>query len=226
MRRDSLFVKSAWFGILVRLVLILPLPAYAFDAPSNPALSGGATHAATGTVEVAFSPWQDGEALILRHLAAARQEVYVQAYILTSKNIAQGLLEAKERGVRVAVLVDGPNASGHDSSQVPRLAQAGIPVMLETRYGAAHNKVIILDPELSTCAVITGSYNFTQSARVRNAENLLVLKGDRALAQSYLANWKRHRADARPWSMTETSSRSRRAPKAAERQPLAFPWER
>ena len=48
-------------------------------------------------------------------------------------------------------------------------------------------KVIVVDADL----VITGSFNFTNSAQTRNAENLLVLKSA-GLADSYKANWQTH----------------------------------
>jgi phosphatidylserine/phosphatidylglycerophosphate/cardiolipin synthase-like enzyme len=44
--------------------------------------------------------------------------------------------------------------------------------------------------------VATGSYNFTRSARVANAENLLILRDNPALAQAFARNWQRHRAEA------------------------------
>jgi phospholipase D len=37
--------------------------------------------------------------------------------------------------------------------------------------------------------VITGSFNFTESADKRNAENVLVVV-DKKLANKYLSNWK------------------------------------
>jgi len=48
--------------------------------------------------------------------------------------------------------------------------------------------------------VVTGSYNFTFSAQARNAENLLILRGNEALARAYLANWRRHRQEAAPYA--------------------------
>ena len=48
----------------------------------------------------------------------------------------------------------------------------------------------------SMAAVATGSYNFTRSARVANAENLLILRGNPALVRAYLGNWRRHKAEA------------------------------
>jgi phosphatidylserine/phosphatidylglycerophosphate/cardiolipin synthase-like enzyme len=41
--------------------------------------------------------------------------------------------------------------------------------------------------------VITGSYNFTHAAQYKNAENLLIVRGNLALAKAYAANWQRHR---------------------------------
>jgi phosphatidylserine/phosphatidylglycerophosphate/cardiolipin synthase-like enzyme len=54
-------------------------------------------------------------------------------------------------------------------------------------HAIAHNKVMIVDDNI----VITGSFNFTNSAQTRNAENLLVLRSA-DLAQNYKANWLEH----------------------------------
>ena len=48
--------------------------------------------------------------------------------------------------------------------------------------------------------VITGSYNYTWSAQARNAENLLLLRGDVNLTKRYLDNWLRHQSEAQVWS--------------------------
>jgi len=151
---------------------------------------------AQGTLEVAFSPADDAEAVLLRVIAATRETLHVQAYAFTSRRIADALVAAHRRGVRVAVLADaGMNARGAKGA-LSRLLAAGVPVALETRYAAAHNKLLIADAGGPACAVATGSYNFTWSARNRNAENLLVLRDNCPLAAVYLDNWKRHRAEA------------------------------
>jgi phosphatidylserine/phosphatidylglycerophosphate/cardiolipin synthase-like enzyme len=87
-----------------------------------------------------------------------------------------------------------------DKSQVPALHEAGIDVRLETRYVAAHNKILLIDGAGDKPVIITGSYNFTFSAQARNAENLLILRDNRALARAYLANWRRHRDEALPYA--------------------------
>lgn len=151
---------------------------------------------ATGTVEVAYSPADDTEALVLRVIAAARRTLHVQAYVFTSRPVASALVAAHRRGVRVEVLADAEMNSRAKGNVMPQLLAAGIPVAFETRYAAAHNKVLIADADGPGCAVMTGSYNFTWSAKNRNAENVLVLRDNCALAQSYLRNWLRHRSEA------------------------------
>lgn len=164
---------------------------------ASPGLAGE-RFAAQGEVEVAFSPRDDVEALIVGLVGSARRSLQVQAYVFTSRAIADALVGAHRRGVDVAVLADAKMNRRASGNALPRLLAAGVPVALETRYNAAHNKVMIVDADGPGCALMTGSYNFTWSARNRNAENVLVLRGHCAVARAYRSNWQRHRAEATP----------------------------
>ncbi len=179
---------------LAAVLLLLGPPAAAFDPRPGP------SHAAQGTVEVLFSPHDDAEAALLRALRGARHSVHVQAFLFTSRTLAAALIEARARGVQVAVLADREQTMRGENSQIPLLAGAGIPVALEVRYAAAHNKIMLIDAEQAGGAVITGSYNFTYSARMRNAENVVILRGNPPVLRAYLDNWKRHRAEALPYT--------------------------
>ena len=46
--------------------------------------------------------------------------------------------------------------------------------------------------DLSGTTLITGSFNFTDAAEEKNAENLLVIKGDPGLVKKCLANFEEH----------------------------------
>jgi phosphatidylserine/phosphatidylglycerophosphate/cardiolipin synthase-like enzyme len=59
--------------------------------------------------------------------------------------------------------------------------------------GLLHHKVIIIDEQI----VITGSYNFTNSAETRNDENLIVLY-DPFFASQFIAEFQRVFALATP----------------------------
>ncbi len=154
---------------------------------------------ATGTVEVVFTPWDDAEGAVLRAINDSRKTIHVQAYLFTSRPLAKALIEARQRGVAVEILTDREMLAKGDNSQIPQLAEAGIPVRLEVRYAAAHNKILLIDAGESDSAVVTGSYNFTWSAQARNAENLLILRGNPALSAAYLKNWRRHHDEALPY---------------------------
>lgn len=169
------------------------LGALAFDPGTNRPLS------AAGTVEVAFSPWEDTEGLVLRTIRSAKSEIYVQAYLFTSRKLARALIEAKQRGVAVEVLADREATLKGEHSRIPKMAAAGIPVALEFRYAVAHNKVIVIDPLSPENAVVTGSYNFTYAAHAKNAENVLVLRNNPLLARTYYNNFLRHREGAIPY---------------------------
>jgi phosphatidylserine/phosphatidylglycerophosphate/cardiolipin synthase-like enzyme len=187
-------VKHVRGALFLAASMSVAATATAFDlAPPTPMT-------ATGSVEVAFAPWDDAQATLLRALDGAKREIYVQSFLFTSRALAFSLQQAKQRGVHVEVLADaGMNRRSDNGSQIPLLASSGIQVAIETAYASAHNKVILIDPQSDHCAVVTGSYNFTWSARNRNAENLLILRGNRQLAAAYLDNWKRHRAHATPY---------------------------
>lgn len=158
----------------------------------------GEVFPARGSVEVAFVPSDDAEGLLLDVIDAARSSLHVQAYVFTSKSVANALVAAHRRGVRVEVLADAKMNARETGNVIPLLLAAGVPVAYETAYAAAHNKVIVADADGPGCAVLTGSYNFTWSAANRNAENLIVLRDHCAVAQAYRANWQRHRAEATP----------------------------
>lgn len=156
------------------------------------------------TASVFFSPQGGITAVITREIAASHDSIYLQAYSFTSAPIAKALLEAAKRGVAVSVLLD-PSQAGDQYSSYTFLKNNGIAVKLDAahlhqwdasakRYvdGLAHNKIIILDES----TVITGSFNFTKSAEMFNAENIVILKSVE-LAREYLANWRVHAAHSR-----------------------------
>lgn len=179
----------------LRLALLLAAVLAGPPAQAGEALS----LQARGEVLVAFTPGDDAAGLIIASLRAARRQVLVQAYAFTHRDIAQALVDAWRRGVDVRVIADRLQSERLETSVVDWLARQGVPVWLDGEHAAAHNKVMVIDAGGPASVVITGSYNFTHAAQHRNAENLLVLRGNDALAQAYAANWRRHHAHALPY---------------------------
>lgn len=180
-----------------RFALVASLAALFVGATLAPA-QASQRFAGEGEIEVAFSPRDDTEQVLIRLIAGARRSLKVQAYVFTSRKIADAMVAAHRRGVKVEVLADAQMNAREKGNAIPRLLAGGVPVAFETKYRAAHNKVLIVDAEGPSCAVLTGSYNFTWSADNRNAENLLIVRGHCALVRAYRDNWLRHRAEATP----------------------------
>jgi phosphatidylserine/phosphatidylglycerophosphate/cardiolipin synthase-like enzyme len=52
-------------------------------------------------------------------------------------------------------------------------------------HAIIHDKIVVIDPMSDDCVVITGSHNLGYRASYNNDENLVIVKGDKALAQAY-----------------------------------------
>jgi Phosphatidylserine/phosphatidylglycerophosphate/cardiolipin synthases and related enzymes len=66
-------------------------------------------------------------------------------------------------------------------------------------HAASHNKIVIVDGGHPGAAVITGSYNFTQAAQSKNAENVVVLSGNRRITDRFVENFEYHLGQSIPW---------------------------
>jgi phosphatidylserine/phosphatidylglycerophosphate/cardiolipin synthase-like enzyme len=128
----------------------------------------------------------DGTALplILKVINSAQKQIVLAAYAFTNRDITQALINAHNRGVQVYVVAD--EKENQQYTTLSYLARAGIPVRLTNRYAIMHNKFIVADG----LNLQTGSFNYTQSAVSRNAENVLVNWNFPTEAQNYLNDWK------------------------------------
>jgi phosphatidylserine/phosphatidylglycerophosphate/cardiolipin synthase-like enzyme len=136
-------------------------------------------------VQVRFSPDGGATEAVVAALGQATNTVLVQAYSFSSAPIAQALVAAHRRGVKVAVILDHSQRT-EKYSEADFLAHSGIPTLIDAAHPIAHNKIMIIDGY----AVLTGSFNFTKAAE-KNAENLLIIN-DPVLAKKYVDNWQAH----------------------------------
>lgn len=183
--KRSLKISSIKHSVLA-LLCLLATQALAFQAPNPPLVT-------TGSVEVAFSPEQDVASLIIKAINQAKKQVLVQAFSFTHKDIAQALIDAHRRGVEVKLIADYEQ-SEHENDKVAQIAKAKVPVWLDGEHQSAHNKVVLIDVNTPQVVIITGSYNFTFAAQFKNAENVLLIRGNNKLAALYKENWLRHQA--------------------------------
>ncbi|MEO5863098.1 MAG: phospholipase D family protein [Burkholderiales bacterium] len=143
-------------------------------------------------VRVLFTPGDNVAASITQAIRNAKRNIRIQAFSFTNKAIARALQEASRRGIEVKLLADRDQFERGAGFLLRDLKQAGVNVMLDGEHAAAHNKIMLIDPDGDNPIVITGSFNFTQAAQKFNAENVVLIHDDRALAIAYHGNWQRH----------------------------------
>ena len=189
-----MILRGAVTRMLVVALTLAVAPIAAADAPTP------RRYPAAGTVEIAFTPGDAVDNLIITAIDRAQTEILVHAYTFTHRRIAQALISARRRGVAVAVLADREQARAVPQNVLGQVASGGVEVWLDGNFVAAHNKVIVIDAGLARATTITGSYNFTFAAQRNNAENIVVLHDNEPVARSYRDNWQRLKAAAVPWS--------------------------
>lgn len=150
-------------------------------------------NAAAGTTcvsAVGFSPEGTAARLVNDTIDGAHHSIHVAAYSFTSIDIARHLIDARRRGVEVAVLADERENLDASNSKASRaalklLSDGGIAVRMISAYPIFHEKSMIVD----NSTVETGSFNFSFSGARRNSENALVVTQCPELAGRYESHW-------------------------------------
>jgi phosphatidylserine/phosphatidylglycerophosphate/cardiolipin synthase-like enzyme len=117
-----------------------------------------------------FAPEDEAQAQIIAEIQGAQSRIRFMAFVFTSDEIADAMIERAREGVVVQGVIEDRNAEG-EYSEYERLRAEVHDVLPDGNPYIMHHKVIIIDDE----TVILGSYNFTASAEDRNDENLLII---------------------------------------------------
>ena len=142
-----------------------------------------------------FSPPTGGcTDAIVQGIDAAKRDIAMQAFYFTSSKIAKALNDARQRGVKVVVIVDKSIDDGNYSS-ADYFANNGIECFVDAQHEVAHNKILLIDGKV----IYTGSFNFTVRAETDNAENLVVIENKPKLQAAYEKNFKEHLSHSKPY---------------------------
>ena len=136
-------------------------------------------------IEVFFSPDDGVQAHLVDLINQAQESVYVLAFAFTADALTEALIDADQRGVTVAGVIESRQAE-NTGSDYETLVDAGLDFVLDGNPKNMHHKVIIIDGAI----VVTGSYNFSRSAEERNDENTLIFYNE-TIAALYLAEFDR-----------------------------------
>jgi phosphatidylserine/phosphatidylglycerophosphate/cardiolipin synthase-like enzyme len=142
---------------------------FGMDSPANtprPVMDIDGTR-----VEVYFSPDDGTMERMLELVQDAQESIFFMAYSFTDDDLAAAMIAAHNSGIEVAGVLDKAQALSNTGGEYQNLLENGIGVLLDGNPNSMHHKVIIFDGEI----VVTGSYNFSKSAKTKNDENTLIL---------------------------------------------------
>lgn len=122
-------------------------------------------------VSVYFSPKAEAITNYVRPIIqSAKTSIHISMFYLTHRKIVQDLIDAKNRGVDVKIILDGDFvADGYSPHE--KLRAANVPVKIENWKGRMHMKNAVIDGKIS----ILGSTNWTSTAELVNDENMLII---------------------------------------------------
>ncbi len=139
---------------------------------------------AFASTEVFFSPADSAQQRLVAGINEAKTSLDIASFQFTSVDIAEALIEAKDRGVRIRILAD-EKESGAGSSLIASLEDEGLDGKEDIKYlkarfgGRMHHSFIIFDSN----AVLTGSYNLTEYSDKFNFENAIFTNDPRLVAK-------------------------------------------
>lgn len=136
---------------------------------------------------VYFSPEDHLEQRLISLIEKEKRSIHIAVYSLTHRRIATALIEAKQRGVQVEVVVD--RFSVKAKSPLLLMSQEGIPISVwdsdpyKTKKGhraLMHHKFCVFGDDM----VWTGSFNWTYEASRSHKEDVIAIR-DPTLASAY-----------------------------------------
>ncbi len=130
--------------------------------------------------EVYFSPNGGARQRLVRAIEGSQRSIDIAVYNFTASELAEALYAAKSRGVRIRVLVDRERAeAGASGIRGLRLNGVAVRSLGVPEQSLMHHKFAVFDERL----VVTGSYNWTNSAEHANYENLVVLEAPEVVSR-------------------------------------------
>jgi phosphatidylserine/phosphatidylglycerophosphate/cardiolipin synthase-like enzyme len=125
-------------------------------------------------LETYFSPDDSTAERIIDLILEADKSIIFMFYAFTSDGIADAILYQKNQGIKVQGVFDAYQDRTGLGGEYQRLRDGDVDVRLDGHPEKMHHKVLIIDERI----VITGSYNLTRSAELKNDENTLIIHNE------------------------------------------------
>jgi phosphatidylserine/phosphatidylglycerophosphate/cardiolipin synthase-like enzyme len=129
-------------------------------------------------VECYFSPSDNTNQKLIDAIETADYSLGVQTMLITRSDLANAIVDAKDRGAEVNVITDSESSNTETVNSILSSELAADKYIFDdTVGGLLHHKMAIIDvtEETSDPQVITGSHNWSNAANDENDENTLII---------------------------------------------------
>ena len=142
---------------------------------------------ASGETEAVFSQERSIKEVLLKEVESTTSTIDLAVREITSPEMSQALLKAKERGVKLRVIADSKQAKMR-SSQITTLIHQGISVKVlrGKDEGVMNHRFAIFDGK----KVVTGSFDWSEASEKLNYENIVIIRDSEGVA-SYQREFER-----------------------------------
>lgn len=132
---------------------------------------GGGAGACAERVDAVFSPGAEAEIVAL--IESANESIEVELFQFSYEPLMDALADARERGVRVRVILE-PRLDGDDNLKaMRRLKGSGVDARWASlSFSRTHSKTAVVDGR----RVLVGSPNWSYSAMFRNRESAVIIE--------------------------------------------------
>ncbi|KAI8142901.1 hypothetical protein BJV82DRAFT_612671 [Fennellomyces sp. T-0311] len=117
-----------------------------------------------------FFPSKESFNSFISVLNSAKSTIDVCVFAMTDDDVADALIDAKKRNVKIRIITDNQQAAGKGADAARLQADHGIPYKTDNTTGYMHNKFAIVD----SATLINGSFNWSKGARFKNRENIII----------------------------------------------------
>ncbi|MFH1751698.1 MAG: phospholipase D family protein [archaeon] len=117
-----------------------------------------------------FCPEDSCANQLIQAFNSADENIDIAIYSFTHERIYNALIQAKQRGVNIRVVLDFQQSQTQYSVK-DFLIENNVDLRIDNKPGLMHNKFAVIDNSI----VFTGSFNYSLNGDTRNDENLVLL---------------------------------------------------
>lgn len=125
---------------------------------------------------------------LLEVLCESKNEILIAVYWFTNQELFDCLISQLSKGIRIKLIIHNDYINNRQTGlPFQDLIDLGCEFYFSDSENPMHNKFCIIDGRI----LINGSYNWTYFAEIKNRENILVIREEKEVIESFIEEFKR-----------------------------------